>query len=352
MTVRSAKHAAAVTDPESAGFVLRFFKPFLLKAHDALFAHMRRTGLVLMAVDAEDGTLVIDEQPDDEAAEDDESKEGDDEGAGAEGEGEEPAEAEEVDAEADEVVISLGDEPAPEEDDKRAPEWVRDLRKSNRELVRRQRELEAENARLKGSAGGQPAAVVVGEKPTMEGCDFDAEKFERDLEAWHTRKREADEQQRKQKQTEEQQQAQWQGRIDSVKKAATTLKVKDYDDAAQVFEDSFAPIQQAIILDGPDDPKTSALLRYALGKNPKKAKELAGIQNPVKFAFAVAKLEAKLKVTPRKQAPTPDKVVRSSVAGAAAVDNELERLRKEAEKTGDLSKVFAYRQQQRAKQRA
>jgi hypothetical protein len=34
------------------------------------------------------------------------------------------------------------------------------------------------------------------------------------------------------------------------------------------------------------------------------------------------------------------------------VDNELERLRKDAEKTGDLSKVFAYRQQQRAKQRA
>lgn len=293
-------------------------------------------------IESEDEQSSIVEDQADESA----SVESDDQEAGS-AEGEQAS----GEAEADEVVISIGDEPAPEDDDKRAPEWVRDLRKSNRELVRRQRELEAENARLKGAAGGQSADVVVGEKPTLAGCDFDAEKFEADLEAWHTRKREADEQQRKRQQVEEQQQAQWQGRIDAVKKAATTLKVKDYDDAAQTFEDSFAPIQQAIILDGPEDPKTSALLRYALGKNPKKAKELAGIQNPVKFAFAVAKLEAQLKVTPRKQAPTPDKVVRSSVAGAAAVDNELERLRKEAEKTGDLSKVFAYRQQQRAKQR-
>lgn len=264
------------------------------------------------------------------------------------------SEQESGDTEPDEVVITLGDEPTPEEDDKRAPEWVRDLRKSNRELVRRQRELEAENARLKGAPSGQSAAVTVGEKPKLkEFADADEiAEYERDLEAWHTRKREADEQQRTRQQAEEQQQAQWQGRIDAVKKAATTLKVKDYDDASLSFEDTFAPIQQAIVLDGPEDPKTSALLRYALGKNPKKAKELAGIQNPVKFAFAVAKLEAQLKVTPRKQAPAPDRVVRSSVAGAAAVDNELERLRKDAEKTGDLSKVFAYRQQQRAKQRA
>ena len=256
------------------------------------------------------------------------------------------------DEDAEEVVISLGEPEPAEEDEKRAAPWVRDLRKINRELVRRQRELEAENARLKGNAGGQPADVVVGEKPTLAGCDFDAEKFEADLEAWHTRKREADEQQRKRQEAEEQQRTHWQARIDAVTKAAGTLKVKDYDDAAQSFEDTFSVVQQAIVVDGPEDPKTAALLRYALGKNQKKAKELAAITNPMRFTFAVAELKAQLKVTPRRQAPTPDRVVRSSVAGAAAVDNELERLRADAEKTGDLSKVFAYRQQQRAKQRA
>lgn len=93
---------------------------------------------------------------------------------------------------------------------------------------------------------------------------------------------------------------------------------------------------------GPDDAKTSALLRYALGKNPKKAKELAAITDPVKFTFAIAKLEDKLKVAPRKTAPPPDTVVRSSVAGSAAVDSALKRLQDQADKTGDRTKVAAY----------
>ena len=46
---------------------------------------------------------------------------------------------------------------------------------------------------------------------------------------------------------------------------------------------------------------------YALGKNPKKAKELGEITDPVKFAFAVAKLETQLTVTSRKQVPPPEK---------------------------------------------
>lgn len=249
----------------------------------------------------------------------------------------------------DEIVVSIGDEPGPdEEDEKRAPEWVRDLRKSNREKDRRIRELEAKVA----TATPTQQAIVLGEKPTLDGCDYDAEKFERELEAWHNRKRDLDDQQRQRAQTEEQQCAQWQGRIDAVKTAATGLKVKDYDDAAQSFEDTFSMVQQGIVIGGPEDPKSSALLRYALGKNPKKAKELAAITDPVKFTFAVARLEAQLKITPRKSAPAPDSRVRSSVAGAAAVDSQLQRLRDEAAKTGNMSKVIAYKNEQRAKQRA
>lgn len=138
-----------------------------------------------------------------------------------------------------------------------------------------------------------------------------------------------------------------------MKTAASGLKVSDYDDASQAFEDTFSIVQQGIVIGGPEDPKASALLRYALGKNPKKAKELAAIKDPVKFAFAVAKLETQLKVTPRKSAPPPDRQVRSSVAGATAVDNQLARLQAEADKTGDRSKVAAYlRQKNKAKQAA
>lgn len=283
----------------------------------------------------EDPVEEEDPPADDDAPADDAEEDGDDEGSG------------------DEIVVSLGDDPEPgEEEEKRAPEWVRELRKSNREKDRKLREQEAEIARLKGTT--QPAAVVVGEKPTLEGCDYDAEKFERELEAWHTRKREADEQKRTRDQQAEQLQAQWQARTDAVSKAATALKLPDYEDAVLAFEDLFPEmVHRGIIMGGPEDPKASALLRYALGKNPKKAKELAAIKDAVKFAFAVAKLETQLKVTPRKSAPPPDRRVGSSVAGAAAVDSQLARLQAEADKTGDRSKVAKYlREKQKAKQAA
>ena len=83
-------------------------------------------------------------------------------------------------------------------------------------------------------------------------------------------------------------------------------------------------------------------------KNPAKAKELSSITDPVKFAFAVAKLEAQLKVTPRKAPPPPERAVRGTAPVSGTVDSTLERLREEAARTGDMSKVMAYRRQQKA----
>ena len=102
-------------------------------------------------------------------------------------------------------------------------------------------------------------------------------------------------------------------------------------------------------MQGSENP---ALVVYALGKNPKKAKELAAISDPVKFAFAVAKLETQLKVTPRKTAPVPERQIRGSAQLSGAVDSTLERLRAEADKTGDRTKVAAYLNAQRAKKAA
>ena len=92
---------------------------------------------------------------------------------------------------------------------------------------------------------------------------------------------------------------------------------------------------------------------YALGKNPKKAKELAAINDPVKFAFAVAKLEAQLKVNPAKRPPAPERAVTGGSAPiSGTTDSTLDRLRAEAERTGDMTKVIRYRQQLREKQAA
>lgn len=259
-----------------------------------------------------------------------------DAGDDTEGDGEGGEDNSATDAE-DEVTVTIGDDAqATEEHEEvaRAPEWVRDLRKQNREKDRRIRELEQKMA----SANPAPAAVVLGEKPTLASCDFDEAKFEADLEAWHTRKREIDEQAKAKEAAENKARESWQTTLANYRKQAKELKVKDFDDAEEAAKDVLSVVQQGIILNGAENAST---MIYALGKNPKKAKELASITDPVKFAFAVAKLETQLKVTPRKTAPPPERTVRGAATGSS-LDSTLEKLRAEADKTGDRSKVSAY----------
>lgn len=239
------------------------------------------------------------------------------------------------------VVVSIGEETPPQEET-RAPDWVRELRKSHRELQRKNRELEA---KLQTQA---PVVQPLGKKPTLEDHDYDAEKFETSLADWYERKRKADEVAAQAKLAENEQQRQWQAKLDSYGKAKASLKVRDFDDAEEVTQQALDVTQQGIVLQGAENP---ALLVYALGKNPKKAAELGSIKDPVKFAFAVAKLEKDLKVTQRKAAPPPEKVVQGNAGTSGAVDSTLDRLRAEAEKSGDYTKVFKYKQQQKLKQK-
>lgn len=245
------------------------------------------------------------------------------------------------------LIVTLGEESPPSEqhEESRAPEWVRELRKTNRELQRQNRELQD---KLKAT---EPAAraTEVGQKPTLEGCDFDGERFESELTAWHERKRQADSERQEREQAEQKAQADWKAKLDAYGTAKAALKVRDFDDAEDAIKATLNVTQQGVILQGAERPE---LLVYALGKNPAKAKELAAITDPVKFAFAVAKLESQLKVQPRKAPPLPERPVRGSAPSSGAVDSQLERLRADAERTGDYTKVAEYRRQQRMKQAA
>lgn len=251
-----------------------------------------------------------------------------------------------------EIVVSFGDEqPAAANDDevdgKPAPQWVKELRKADREKAKRIRELEQQVAAGK-QAQAAPTVQAVGEKPTLEGCDFDPERFETELTAWHERKRKADDAEAAARQEQEAQQATWKQKLDTYAAAKTSLKVPDFDDAEHVVTSTMTATQQAIILKLPKPE----LMVYAVGKNPAKAKELAAIKDPIDFAFAVAKLETQLKVQPRQAPPAPERKVSGTAAGATSVDNTLARLEAEADRTGDRTKIREYHRQQRAKQQA
>ncbi len=286
-------------------------------------------------------------------------------------EGEQPA-GEEATAEGegsdtDELIITIGDEPAAEAEEGTfhdedagkvnglSPEqlaaFIR-LRQQKAEAKRKLRQLEE---RQRAAPVQAQQAIVVGAEPEL--VEFaDAEeiaKFKTEHKAWLERKHQAEQQEQERKQAEERERVQWQGRLDSVTKAAATLKVPDMEDAGLAFEDTFSIVQQGIIMSGPKDPKTSALLRYALGKNPKLAKELAAISNPVQFAFAVAEQVGKMKVT-KKSAPQPERRISaggSSAANVVAAGN-IEKLHAEAQRTGDFTKYLAAKRAQKERKAA
>lgn len=284
----------------------------------------------------------------------DDLEEGNDLGGGedaveveAEGEGSEPEE--ELEPE-DEVVVTIGDEPLePEEEEaKAAPQWVKDLRKERREDKKRIRELEA---KLQTSQPKEPQVETAGKKPSLSDpeIDYDEDKYAAAIDTWYARKRKEDDAQAAKQREVEQQQKDWQAKLDAYQGAKGGLKVKDFDDAEEVVLGSLEQNQQGIIVAYADNP---AIVVYALGKNPKEMAKLAAIKDPIKFALAMRDLEKNMKVQSRKPATQPERTVTGTAPKSGAVDNQLERLRAEAEKSGDYSKVTAYKKAQKEKQRA
>ena len=243
----------------------------------------------------------------------------------------------------DDVVVSIAGEEPDEEDKQPAPQWVRDVRKRNRELQRENRELQD---RIK--AANPVEQVALGTKPTLETCDFDTNVYESQLEQWYARKRESEDRERVIQQQQQAEQQAWQAKVNNYASSKQTFGATDYDEAEALVNDTFSIAQQGILLQGSENP---VQLIYALGKNPKKAKELAELKDPVQFSFAVAKLETRITVEKKKLTPPPpERRVSGTGAMSGTVDSSLERLRAEAAKTGDFTKVLAYKNQLKNKQ--
>lgn len=244
----------------------------------------------------------------------------------------------------DETVITLGDA-APgmdDQDDPKAPEWVKELRKNYRETQRELRELKAKQTDT-SAAETRKKVEELGPKPKLADFEYKPEEFEAATDAWYQKKQAIESAQRQQQDEAANQDKAWQATLSAYTAKKVAMKVRDFDDAEAAAQAILSTAQQGIILHGAKNP---AAVMYILGKNPKKAKEFAAISDPVKYAFAVADLETQVKVTKRK-APPPEERVQGNASNTGAVDSQLERLRAEAAISGDLSKVVAYRKQKR-----
>ncbi|QTP32814.1 hypothetical protein B7759_01392 [Burkholderia glumae] len=240
------------------------------------------------------------------------------------------------------IDLQFGDEapPAPTSDDG-DNSAMRQMRKRIAEQTRIIKQYEAKEKQV-----AQPAQTPkLGPKPTLQEFDYDEGKYDAALDKWYETKRAVDAAEAEQRQALEKREAANRARLESYANAASTLKVKDFKDSEDEVVSALSVEQQGILLAGAKNP---ALLVYALGRYPAKLQQLAQIEDPVRFAFEAAYLEKELKVTPRTATkPAPEGRV-SSAAGAPAAgggEKKLEQLRAEAEKTGDYSKVIAYKKQ-------
>ena len=259
----------------------------------------------------------------------------------------EAAEAETPEEEGEqELAVTFGDEaPLPEPEPTPESNPIRQLREERRRLERENRELQ-EKLRAKDA----PPEIPLGAKPTLEAHDYDADKFELALQDWFEKKRVADEKAAKAQAEARAKEEAWQAKLTDYGQAKAKLKVPDYEEAEERVQSLFNVTQQGVMIAGAENP---ALLVYALGKHTAKAKELAAITDPVKFAFAVAKLETQMKTTARTRPapPAPETPMRSTAPSRSATNATLDRLRDEADRTGDRTKVAAYMRQLKAQPR-
>lgn len=278
---------------------------------------------------------------------DQESTDVDDEAQDAESEStQEGGDAQESDE--SELEVSLDGEPVDvqeSEEERHAPSWVKSVRKENRVQAREIKELKAKLAALQSPKASEDQDP--GKKPKLEDFGFDTDAFEPALEKWVQAKAQADQRKAEKQRQAESEAAEWQNRLKEYETGKKRLRLSDFEDAEEVLKDTLNQTQQGLILHVTKDP---ALFVYATAKSPRTLQELAAQKDPAKFAAMLGKIEEKIKMAPRKPAPQPERKL--SVSGGATLKSQqatLEKLREQAEKTGDRTAVVRYLKQQAQK---
>lgn len=216
------------------------------------------------------------------------------------------------------------------------------IKKLRREIRERDKQL--------SQVRKQPQAeepVVVGDRPTMEACDYDDDKFAQEFDAWEARKEAKRAQDSRLEQGRREQEQRWQQVQEGYQSGKRSLKFSDKEEAEAAAFEELSEVQQAVIASVAENP---ALVIYAVGKNPAKLAELSGITDPLKLARQIGRMEATMAVKKRAKVTAPDTPVRGSVVTAASVDKHEAKLEAEADRTGDRTKLIQYRRDKRQKQ--
>lgn len=244
--------------------------------------------------------------------------------------------------EPEEHEVTVGDVPQ-DEDEKAAPAWVKELRKSNREAQKRLRELENENQRLKG--GNQPAQAEL-KRPKLEDFDFDQDEFDKALDTYIDRKKEEDKREEINRRAADEAQREWALKVDALQEGKKRFNAEKIAEAEAEITSIMSPARQSMLMDIADDP---AALVMAIGSNPELLKRIVSIKSDGQAIKEMVKIEMNMKVAPKgKTPPPPEKTVSGSSRGAGNAAAKLDELKSKAQETGNYDDYFEYRRRMKA----
>ena len=237
----------------------------------------------------------------------------------------------------DEFHLELEGEESPTDE----PGWAKDLRQRNRDMAR-----ELDGYRKQQA----PKKVDVGARPTLDGCDYDEDKFATELESWHDRKRQNEQVETKAQEAERVANEQLRRAETSYRAKAAAVPVKNYQDAENAVTAALTPQLQAAMISYLDDaPK----IVVALHKYPAMLAKVAAEPDAVRALMMMKDMEKRIKTDVVRKAPPPpeaDTIQRGSGSMASVpADKELAKLEKEAERTGDRTKIIAFKRAQKQK---
>lgn len=241
----------------------------------------------------------------------------------------EQTESEQAEEQPDEYSLRIGDEEIQltEEDDDHvdgqpAPQWVKDLRKNNREKDKELRELRRQLEEIQAKpAEQQPLQQVdvIPPKPTLESCDYDEVAFEQAVTDWHEKKSRAEQSRQEQQRQQHESIKKFQQRLEKHQERATKLPVKDYRETEEIVRRELPVIQQEILIHAADEG--SELIAYALGKNQQLRQRVAAETDPIRAAFLLGQISKQVSLAPKvRKAIKPEPEVRGGGADAKQDD--------------------------------
>ena len=236
----------------------------------------------------------------------------------------------ESDDSADDDVLEFSFDDDGEESDpfkgQEAPEWVKQVRKENRELKRQLKQRESQQ---------HEQQQALREKPTLDAHEYDSDAYEQDYAAWLSEKSQHEAKAQAEQQKYQHYDERYKSSVDAVR-----AKVADYDEIEQSIVDTVPAQRQALIKMLVDDP---ARMVVALGKSPAQLEKLSSLDD-IQFAKQIVLMEQQMSSKSKSRNPNKPKPKTHELEGAAGgTDTKLAKLEAEAAKTGDRSKVIAYK---------